>query len=104
MNAVIGVLLAILVYPGLLVALLVAWALTSVFAAAQGRPVSDPLEFPGAVRIAFDKEGILPAGVFAPAITVATLVAVVCPLLALIFLPLPGNPMVSAIGLQGDII
>ena len=28
MNAVIGVLLAILVYPGLLVALLVAWALT----------------------------------------------------------------------------
>ena len=108
MNAVIGVLLAILVYPGLLVALLVAWALTwvrtSVFAAAQGRQVSDPLAFPGAVRTAFDKEGIAPAGVFAPAITVTTLVAVVCPLLALIFLPLPGNPMVSAVGLQGDII
>ena len=108
MNAVIGVLLAILVYPGLLIALLAAWALTwvrtSVFAAAQGRPVSDPLAFPGAVRTAFDKEGILPTGVFAPATTVATLVAVVCPLLALIFLPLPGNPMVSAIGLQGDII
>lgn len=108
MNAVIGVLLAILVYPGLLVALLVAWVLTwvrtSVFAAAQGRPVSDPLEFPGAVRTAFDKEEILPRGVFAPAITVATLVAVVCPLLALIFLPLPGNPLVSAIGLQGDVV
>jgi formate hydrogenlyase subunit 4 len=108
MNAVIGVLLAILVYPGLLVALLAAWALTwirtSVFAAAQGRPASDPLAFPGSVRTAFDKEGILPAGVYAPAITVATLVAVVCPLLALIFLPLPGNPMISAIGLQGDII
>ncbi|HEY7092776.1 MAG TPA: hypothetical protein VH393_06340, partial [Ktedonobacterales bacterium] len=101
MNAVIGVLLAILVYPGLLVALLAAWALTwvrtSVFGAAQGRPVSDPLGFPGAVRTAFDKEGIAPAGVFAPAITVATLVAAVCPLLALIFLPLPGNPMVSAV-------
>ena len=70
----------------------------------QGRQVSDPLAFPGAVRTAFDKEGIAPAGVFAPAITVTTLVAVVCPLLALIFLPLPGNPMVSAVGLQGDII
>jgi len=108
MNAVIGVLLAILVYPGLLVALLAAWALTwvrtSVFAAAQGRPVSDPLAFPGSVRTAFDKEAVLPAGVFVPAISAATLVAVVCPLLALIFLPLPGNPMVSAIGLQGDII
>lgn len=108
MNAVVGVLLAILVYPGLLVALLVAWALTwvrtSVFAAAQGRPVSDPLAFPGAVRSSFDKEGIIPNGVFAPAITVATILAVVGPLLAVIFLPLPGNPLVSAIGLQGDII
>jgi formate hydrogenlyase subunit 4 len=108
MNAVVGVLLAILVYPGLLVALLAAWALTwvrtSVFAAAQGRPVSDPLAFPSAVRTAFDKEAIIPAGVYAPAITVAALVSVVCPLLALIFLPLPGNPMVSAIGLQGDLI
>jgi formate hydrogenlyase subunit 4 len=108
MNAVVGVLLAILVYPGLLVALLAAWALTwvrtSVFAAAQGRPVSDPLAFPGAVRTSFDKEAIAPEGVWAPAITVAALLAVVCPLLTLIFLPLPGNPLVSAIGLQGDII
>jgi formate hydrogenlyase subunit 4 len=108
MNAVVGVLLAILVYPGLLVALLAAWALTwvrtSVFAAAQGRPVSDPLAFPGAVRTSFDKEAIAPEGVWTPAITIAALLAVVSPLLALIFLPLPGNPLVSAIGLQGDII
>jgi formate hydrogenlyase subunit 4 len=108
MNAVIGVLLAILVYPGLLVALLVAWALnwvrTSVFAAARGRPVSAPLAFVGAVRTAFDKEAIIPAGVSATAISVASLSAVVAPLLALIFLPLPGNPLINAVGLQGDII
>jgi formate hydrogenlyase subunit 4 len=108
MNAVIGALLAILVYPGLLVALLAAWALTwvraSTFAAAQGRPLSHPLAFPDAVRTSFDKEAIVPAGVFIPAITAAALVATVFPLLALIFLPLPGNPLVSAIGLQGDII
>jgi formate hydrogenlyase subunit 4 len=108
MNAVIGVLLAILVYPGVLVALLVAWALTwvrtSVFAAARGRPLSDPLALPSAVRTSFDKEAIVPAGVSAPAITVAAIVAVVGPLLALIFLPLPGNPLVGAIGLQGDLV
>jgi formate hydrogenlyase subunit 4 len=108
MNAVIGVLLAILVYPGVLVALLVAWALTwvrtSVFAAARGRPLSDPLALPSAVRTSFDKEAIVPAGVSAPAITTAAIVAVVGPLLALIFLPLLGNPLVGAVGLQGDLV
>src|SRR5262249_59118173 len=97
MNAVIGVLLAIIVYPGLLVALLAAsaltWGRTSVFGAAQGRPVSDPLAFPGPVRTAFDKERIAPAGAFAPAITVAPLPPSPYPLLTLPLLPLPANPL-----------
>jgi hypothetical protein len=98
MNAVIGVLLAILVYPGLLVALLAAWASTwvrtSVFGAAQGRPVS-ALAF--TVRTAFDKEGI--ARQTSSSGNHRRDARRGSPPAARADLPKPGNLMVSAVGL-----
>lgn len=107
MNAVIGVALAILVYPGVLVALLAAELLGWVRGAAQNAAQrSGTAGAPGILRemgSAWGQETVAPAGVHPAVLTVCTWAAALFPLLALILLPVPGNPLVGAIGLGGDL-
>lgn len=107
MNGVLGFVLAVLVYPGVLVALLAGWALSwtrqsaRVATASGGRihPLQDALE----IRGALGRDTIAPEGVHPWALTIGSTVAVVAPLIALALLPVPGNPLARSLGLAGDL-
>jgi len=108
MNAIIGVVLAILVYPGALAALLAGEALGWVRGAARGAARGDGGigGAPGIIReigSAWREETAAPEGMHPAVLTLCTWAAMLFPLLALIFLPVPGNPLVGAIGLTGDL-
>lgn len=108
MNSAVGFILAAFVYPGALAALVVAWALgwARVFArsAAEGQPAPGPLSDLTEIRGLFAREADAPEGVSFFALSLGATVAVVAPLTALLLLPVPGNALVRAIGLQGDLI
>lgn len=108
MNPVLSLLLAILVYPGILVASVAAWILTWVRsmtrAALAGTTVPNPLGEVRELRVAFGRETLPPDGVHPIVVSLATGVALLAPLLALIFLPVPENPIAVAIGLPGDLV
>ena len=108
MNSAVGFVLAAFVYPGALAALALAWALgwARAFArsASEGQPAPGPFSEVAAVRGLFARETYAPAGVSLFALSLGATVAVVAPLTALLLLPVPGNALVRAIGLQGDMI
>ena len=108
MNVVLSFVLATLVYPGIIVALVAAWALawarSAARAALHAEPLPGPLSEVSALRSLFQRDTYSPEGVQPAALALGTTLAVVSPLLALILLPVPGNPLVGAIGLSGDLV
>jgi formate hydrogenlyase subunit 4 len=108
MNSALGFALAAFVYPGALAALVIAWALgwARAFArsTAERQPAPGPLSDVAAIRGLFSRETYAPEGVSLFALSLGGTIAVLAPLTALLLLPLPGNALVRAIGLQGDLI
>jgi len=108
MNGVLGFVLAVLVYPGVLVALVAAWALGWARGSARGvvagTAAPSPLRAALDVRGAFGRDTITPEGVHPAALVLGSSLAIVCPLVALLLLPVPGNPLVNSVGLTGDLI
>ncbi len=108
MNSAVGFALAAFVYPGVLAALALAWALgwARAFArsASAGAPAPGVFSDVTAIRSLFARETYAPESVSLFALSLGTTVAVLAPLTALILLPVPGNALTRAIGLQGDLI
>jgi formate hydrogenlyase subunit 4 len=106
-NGVLAVILAVLIYPGVLVAviaaLLLSWSRTSVRSAFIGSPIADPLREAREVRATLERDAVLPEGAYAGVIGLASCAAIILPLVALVLLPVPGNPLVDALGLRGDL-
>ncbi|WIG58477.1 MAG: hypothetical protein OJF49_001223 [Ktedonobacterales bacterium] len=107
MNGVLAFALAVLIYPGVAVALVAAWALSwarqSARAVTGGSAIPGPLRDVNELRSEIERDTITPHGVSARFLNVVSSLAVVFPLLALVLLPVPGNPLVNSIGLKGDI-
>ena len=108
MNSAVAFILAAFVYPGLLAALVAAWALgwarSLAGALTQGRSAPGPLSDAAEIAGSFTRETYAPEGVSFFALSLGTTVAVVAPLAALLLLPLPGNALARSIGLQGDLV
>ncbi len=104
MNGVLSFALAVLVYPGLLVAVAAGVALLFVRAAASGALGGERDNVLSELRDSWQGETIAPDGVSEFALTLSSVVAVLAPALALVLLPVPGNPLVTAIGLKGDLV
>lgn len=110
MNSVVAFLIAVLIYPGALAAVAAALVLGWARGAARGAVVGEragtgngnPLVVLGEWRSGLRGGGVVP-GVRETLLTGATTIAVLAPLLALVLLPVPGNPLVAAIGLTGDL-
>lgn len=107
MTTFLAIVLAVLVYPGLLAAGVAAWLFVwmrdSVRGVVGGTPASAPAHVLGEVRGAFARETVTPNGVSDWVVSGLTSMMLVAPLLALALLPLPGNPLASALGWQGDL-
>lgn len=107
-NPVVDVLLAVLIYPGVLVALIVAlilgWLREVTEGAFAGTPAVGPGELVGELRDAWRSETILPEGISSAMLSLLTLAAPLFPLLALILLPVPGNPLAASLGYFGDLV
>ena len=99
MNDVLGAILAVLIYPGLVVAVIAAvtllWAREAVAASVQRMPAASPMRFVESLVETGQRPGVVSRGNISGAITVALAVAFVSPILALIFLPVPGNPLIG---------
>src|SRR5690349_8309980 len=99
LNPVVEVLLAVLIYPGVVVALIAAAILAWVRGTAQGALRGARTSTGGAdvgvgeLRTMWREETRLPTGVYPALLTACTLAAMIFPLLALILLPVPGNPL-----------
>jgi formate hydrogenlyase subunit 4 len=106
-NPLLSLALAVLVYPGLLAALVAAgvlgWVRSSARGALSGSGARNPLVGLGELRVAFRRESLTPDGVHPSVITLLTATRLICPVLALIMLPVPGNPVVATLGLPGDL-
>ncbi|HEX6122914.1 MAG TPA: NADH-quinone oxidoreductase subunit H, partial [Ktedonobacterales bacterium] len=107
MNAVLNFAVGVLIYPGVLVALLAAWALAWVRESARGAlsggAVSNPLRSLAELRTTYERESIIPEGAQPAVLAFASTAAIIVPVLALILLPIPGNPLTSVLGLTGDL-
>jgi NADH-quinone oxidoreductase subunit H len=107
MNAVFSFVLAVLIYPGVVVALLaavaLAWVRESARGALSGTSPTNPLQSFAELRTTFERDAVVPDGVQPGLVTVGTLAAVIFPVLALVLLPVPGNPLVTSLGLTGDL-
>ncbi len=107
MNVIPGFIVAVLIYPGALVAFIAAWALGWVRGATRsalrGVQTPAPLGELRGWRAMFDRESVISLGVHPIAVSLATTLALVCPLLALFLLPVPGNPLAASLGLTGDL-
>lgn len=95
MNEVLALIIALLVYPGLLFGLVAAaalgWLRGTARSLALGWPVARPLFAWNAVNRRLRQASSRPEGVTAVALQALPVIAAVCPLLVLVFLPLPGN-------------
>src|SRR5262249_37684838 len=107
MNGVLAFLLAVLIYPGVLIAvvaaLVLSWVRSCARAALVGSLISGPLREVREVRATLERDAVVPEGAYSVVIGLASSGAVVLPLIALVLLPVPGNPLVDAIGLKGDL-
>jgi formate hydrogenlyase subunit 4 len=110
MNGVLSFALAVLIYPGLLAAivaglmLLVVRQVTHSALARDGQLASAPTETLTELRESWRGETNVPDGVSELALTLSSGAAMLMPALALILLPVPGNPLVTLIGLKGDLV
>jgi NADH:ubiquinone oxidoreductase subunit H len=108
MNALVFTLVSLLVFPGVifaLVAALVLGALRGVTrAGTQGWAGIAPILSPREILRRTRQSSTSPAGLFAAAAQVLPIVALVCPILLLIFLPLPANRGADAIGFSADVV
>jgi hypothetical protein len=108
MNSILSFVLAVLIYPGVFIAGIAAWALTwgreSIQAVVAKDPIPGPLRDLGEIRGNMARDLEQPEGLYPPLTTIASCTAIVLPLISLILLPVPGNPLVQAIGLTGDVI
>lgn len=108
MNWILALVGAIAIYPGLLAALVVAWILTWVRAAARAALGSGQLQGPLApvneLRAAFGRDTVAPLDVQSILLPLATVLAAAAPIVAVVLLPVPGNPLVASIGLKGDLM
>lgn len=108
MNALLALLVAIVLYPGVIASFAVAWALAWTREAARAALGSGqrpgPLRALAELRALFGRDALRPTGVYAPALQLASAVALATPLVALVLLPVPGNPLVRALGLTGDLV
>lgn len=107
-NGALEFILAALVYPGAVVALLAAWALGWARDAAREltRGARAPRFFTSvaAIRGMFSRQTLVPEGVHPFALSIGVTLMVAAPFAALVSLPLPGNPLTQAVGLRGDLI
>ncbi|MGO8949080.1 MAG: NADH-quinone oxidoreductase subunit H [Ktedonobacterales bacterium] len=108
MNSILSFVLAVLIYPGAFIALLAAWALTwgreSMQAVVSQDVVTSPLRDLSEIRSNISRDVGQPAGIYPWLTTAAACSAIIIPLIFLILLPVPGNPLVQAIGFKGDVI
>lgn len=108
MNGVLGFALAVLIYPGILAAAVAGIVLLSVRNVARGALGDAKSTAPAAaineLRDSWQGETIVPDGVSEIALTLSSGVAMLAPALALVLLPVPGNPLVTLIGLKGDLV
>ncbi len=108
MNGILAVGVAVLVYPGLLVALVAAlilsWGRASLRAALSGTPLPSPLRDVAEVRAGIYRDGIVPETAYGVVFGFASTLAMLLPLVAIVLLPVPGNPLVDGIGLRGDLV
>lgn len=99
MNEVLAIIIALLVYPGVIFALLAAgifgWVRGAARALAVGWEGSAPLIAPREFGRRLRQGSNVPEGVYAPALQVLPIFAAVAPLLVLVLLPLPGNVAVG---------
>lgn len=108
MNVVLAVIVAVLIYPGVLAVVVATWALGWMRDAARaaarggGRPglLSGPLD----LRTTFGREALAPEGAAPWLLAFAPVLATAAPVAALVLLPVPGNPLVGVVGLTGDLI
>jgi NADH-quinone oxidoreductase subunit H len=107
MNPVVALIVAIALYPGVIASLAAAWVLAWTREAARAALGSGqrpgPLRALSELRSLFGRDPLQPEGVYAPALALAAAVALAMPLVALVLLPVPGNPLVRALGLTGDL-
>lgn len=106
MSSVVAFVVAVLIYPGALVAVVAAlvlgWARGAARGAVAGEGISSPLAALDEWRSTLKDKAVAP-GVQEVLLTGAAAIAVIAPVLALVLLPVPGNPLVAAIGLTGDL-
>ncbi len=103
-----GFFLAVLIYPGILVACLAALVLTWVreyTAAGTGGHVSatSPLALLTDTSTLLRSDSAERRHISGTALALVTGVVALAPLVALVLLPVPGNPLVRAVGLTGDL-
>ncbi|HET8908088.1 MAG TPA: hypothetical protein VFN11_14110 [Ktedonobacterales bacterium] len=107
MNGVLSFALAVLIYPGLLVAAVAGVALLIVRNVARTALGDAKAPSPAAalteLRESWQGETNVPDGVSELGLTLSSAVAILAPALALVLLPVPGNPLVTLIGLKGDL-
>lgn len=107
MNGVLAVALAILIYPGIVVALIAAWVLAWVRDAARaavgGGHQTSPLSALTDVRDALTRDTLIPPGGSSLAVAIGAALGLAMPIAALVLLPVPGNPLVRSLGLTGDL-
>jgi formate hydrogenlyase subunit 4 len=107
MNGVVGFVVALLLYPGIVAGVVSAWILTlardttraALSAGARPRLFGAFAE----TRALFARDSVAPAGLVPVVAALIPVVAVAMPVVALVALPVPGNPLVKALGLGGDL-
>ncbi|HEX6541282.1 MAG TPA: NADH-quinone oxidoreductase subunit H [Ktedonobacterales bacterium] len=104
MNGVLSFALAVLIYPGLLVAAVAGVVLLLVRDVARGALDGEKTTILAELRDSWRGETIVPDGVSEFALTLSSGLAMLAPALALVFLPVPGNPLVTLVGLKGDLV
>lgn len=108
MNGVLSFALAVLIYPGLLVAVVAGVILMVARNAARGAMNGENITASTAPVLelgeSWQGETNAPDGVSEFALTLSSGLAMLAPALALILLPVPGNPLVTLVGLKGDLV
>ncbi len=108
MNVVLAVVVAVLIYPGILAAVVATWALgwmrDAARAASRGTGRPGLLSGPRDLRTTFGREALAPEGAAPWLLAFAPVLATAAPIAALVLLPVPGNPLVGVLGLTGDLI
>lgn len=108
MNGIVAFILTVVLYPGIIsagvAAVALTWARDSARAVVGRGRFAPPLSLVEEVRGTIARDTLLPVGATEWVLMLVSSAAPLFPLAALIFLPLPGNPLVQALGLTGDVI